>query len=92
MELNENTNMIAKKDLVDGRTYLGFCRNNHVATWDAKKDRFYMIAWQFGPYIDYIEHFEDVKETGYDGFVPLIALERDHLLENKIARKIGYKK
>lgn len=83
--------MIPKKELIDGMTYKGFCRNNFIATWDAKKDKFYHLAWQFEPYADWIAHFEDAKETGYDGFVPLELVERiDFKIIQEVKEKIGY--
>lgn len=83
--------MIKKIDLIDGKTYKGFCRGNFIATWDAKKDKFYHLAWQFQPYVDWICHFEDTKETRVDGFVPLEIIERfDEKDIEAIKKEIGY--
>lgn len=82
--------MIKKSELIDGKTYLGFCRNNFIATWDARENKFYMTAWQFGAYVDWLEHYEDVQGK-FDGFVPVQIIER--LPEKDIyelSKRIGY--
>jgi hypothetical protein len=41
--------------------------------------------------LDTIEHFEDVKESGFDGFVPVEKIERIPIDEQwKIKDEIGY--
>lgn len=83
--------MISKSELIDGKTYKGFCRNNFIAVWDEKKNIFYHTTVQFQPYLDWIEHFEDTKEKGFDGFVPLEIIERiDYKIIKEIKQEIGY--
>jgi hypothetical protein len=61
--------MIAKKDLVDGKTYKGKCRNADKAKWDAKRQCFVYMRTKFGDtYEDTCKHPED--DDGYDLFVP----------------------
>lgn len=67
--------MIAKKDLVGGKYYKGYCRNANIALWDEKNDHFVYIRNKFGYYMDTLKHFEDVAESRQDGFIPLEAVE-----------------
>lgn len=61
--------MIPKKDLINGAHYLGFSRNTEIAQW--LNGKFIFIGNVFGsPYIETIEHYEDTKNTGFDGFIP----------------------
>lgn len=62
------------KDKMEIGWYKGFCRNNYMAYWDGEK--FQYIRYKFGYRLDTIEHFEDVKETRGDGFVPVERIER----------------
>jgi len=83
--------MIPKKEIQDGKWYLGFCRNGYVAKWDAKRDKFIYINYSFQYFLDEIEHFEDVAELRTDGFVPMEIIERPH--HKKIwdlKKEIGY--
>jgi hypothetical protein len=62
--------MIAKKDLEDGFTYVGDCRNASEAVWHADKQRFTYIRHKFGSSFDEdIVHPED--DEGFDIFVPM---------------------
>jgi len=80
--------MIPKSEMKEG-WYNGFCRNNHMAYWDG--DKFQYIRYSFGFYLDTIEHFEDVKESGFDGFVPVERIERiPNDTQWKIKDEIGY--
>jgi hypothetical protein len=80
--------MIAKKDMSEG-WYKGFCRNNYMAYWDG--DKFQYLRYSFNFYLDTIEHFEDVKDKGFDGFVPVERIERLTPDEQwKIKDEIGY--
>ena len=80
--------MIPKSEMKEG-WYNGFSRNNYVAYWDG--DKFQYIRYSFGFYLDTIEHFEDVKESGFDGFVPVERIERiPHDTQWKIKDEIGY--
>lgn len=81
--------MLPKKDMVAGLYYKGFCRNTYVAMWDGNK--FIHIRNKFGYYVETIEHFEDVKERGVDGFVPVEVINYlDSGTQRKIRFDIGY--
>lgn len=81
--------MIPKNKMEIGCWYKGFCRNNYVALWDGEK--FQYIRYKFGYFLDTIEHFEDVKETKMDGFVPIEKVERVTNEEQwKVKDEIGY--
>lgn len=61
---------IAKKDLKNGTSYLGKCRNAHEAILHADKNVFIYKIHKFGDIFDEdINHFED--DNGYDLFVPI---------------------
>ena len=64
---------IPKKDLKDGCTYYGDCRNAEVAVWNASENVFYYKRHKFGySYDETIRHFEDDDEQDKkDLFVPL---------------------
>lgn len=80
--------MIPKNEMEIG-WYKGFCRNNYMAFWDGEK--FQYIRYKFGYRLDTIEHFEDVKDKGYDGFVPVERIERlEPDEQRKIKDEIGY--
>lgn len=59
---------IPKSKLIEGKTYLGSCRNTNKAIWNGscfEYDRF-----KFGEtYLDQVNHFED--DDGYDLFIPI---------------------
>ena len=61
--------MIAKKDLIDGATYVGTCRNASEARWDAARECFVYKRAKFGFTFD-----EDIKHPDddqvYDVFIP----------------------
>lgn len=61
---------LTKGELEPGAYYVGWCRNTYVAEWDAKKEVFVHIRYKFGHMIDTLPHFDDVKETRQDGFIP----------------------
>ncbi len=62
--------MIEKKDLIKGQYYLGKCRNSQIAMWDGKV--FIYLKQHFDSYVkDSIEHYSDVKDSCYDGFIPI---------------------
>jgi hypothetical protein len=82
--------MIPKNEMKEG-WYKGFCRNNYMAYWDEKDQIFYYLRYSFNFYMDKIEHFEDVKDKGFDGFVPVERIERLTPDEQwKIKDEIGY--
>lgn len=61
---------IPKKDLIDGKTYYGKCRNADQAIWHADKNVFVYKRHKFGDtFSEEIKHFED--DNGYDLFVPI---------------------
>lgn len=62
--------MIAKKDLEEGATYIGYCRNATEATWHSALNRFTHVRDKFGmKYTEEIHHPED--DVGFDVFVPV---------------------
>lgn len=68
--------MIAKTEMNDGFYYKGICRGTFIAKWDAKHNQFVHINYSMGAYfLDKIPHFEDVKETRQDGFIPVEVIE-----------------
>lgn len=70
LTLAESKGMFAKKDLVDGATYIGTCRNAEEAVWHADKQRFTYVRSKWGSsYDEDITHPED--DEGYDIFVPV---------------------
>ena len=80
--------MIPKSEMTEG-WYNGFCRNNHVDYWDGEK--FQYVRYSFNFYLETIQHFEDVKESGFDGFVPVEKIERIPIEKQwEIKDKIGY--
>ena len=84
-----NVAMIPKKDMVAGTYYKGFCRNSYVALWDGTK--FIYLRNKFGYYMDTLKHFEDVKDEGVDGFVPIEVIEPIDSGTQRIIRvNIGY--
>lgn len=61
---------IPKDKLVEGKTYIGTCRNAHEAVWNGKE--FVYKRYKFGfTYDEEINHFQDDDGSGYDVFVPL---------------------
>lgn len=58
---------LPKTELIDGRSYMGHCRNASVAIWRAEKQRFEYQRNKFGYiFTEEIEAPEDFK--GYDVF------------------------
>lgn len=59
---------IPKSQLIEGKTYIGSCRNTSKAVWNGSC--FEYDRYKFGTtYLDHINHFED--DDGYDLFVPI---------------------
>lgn len=59
---------IPKSKLIEGKTYLGSCRNTSKAVWNGSC--FEYDRYKFGTtYLDHINHFED--DDGYDLFTPI---------------------
>ena len=66
--------MIAKKDLIVGKQYVGRCRNARVALWDGKV--FWYLRTKFGDvFAEKINHPED--DNGYDLFIPETLINTD---------------
>lgn len=90
-------NIIPKEKLINGAHYIGVCRHGSVGLWDEKNDCFQVIKNQFMYYMDSCPHFDDVKETSIDGFVPIEAISGvyEKYLPNEVVaflREIGYKR
>ena len=59
--------LIPKHELVDGQWYLGACRNDEYARWNASTEKFDYRRSKFGhTFWDEIEHPED--DAGFDLF------------------------
>jgi hypothetical protein len=69
--MEKPTRYLKKEELIPGAYYAGICRNAQVAMWMGKEQKFLYIRYKFGFRLDEIEHFDDVKESGMDGFVPI---------------------
>ena len=84
--------MIPKKDMKPGFYYKGTCRGTYVATWSESEDCFLHVDWNFGvPYVERIKHFEDVKHTNTDGFIPVEVIEKlDINVYIEVRREVGY--
>ena len=83
---------IPKEEMVDGGTYLGACRNAYVAEWSEKLDKFVHLASNFGhPYMEKIEHWDDVADTGFDGFIPFKKIDFEDVGEYYQLRDQYYK-
>lgn len=64
------TGAIRKKNLIDGKTYIGLCRNATTAKWGAEKNTFTYIRTKFNlTFPEEINHFSD--DDGYDLFIPI---------------------
>ena len=87
---------IKKEELEDCEYYRGLRFRGHgIAQWDNKLDRFIIIAYEWGvPVIEQLEHFVDVIEIKYDGFVPIEKLDKNkyydirHMDPNKIEKEV----
>ena len=74
---------IPKKNLIDGKKYIGDCRNAHIATWNEEKQVFTYRRRKFGyEYDEDINHFED--DNGYDLFVPVWEYEPKELNKDTV--------
>ena len=83
--------MIKKSRLKKGGWYLGICRNSKIAMWDGNK--FVFLKQHFDNYhADTIEHYNDVKDAGYDGFIPTQKIQMPNFEELRDERdKVDYK-
>jgi len=76
--------MIDKLNLKESSFYIGTCRNTNIACWH--KGKFVFIGFNFGiPYIETIKYFGDVKNTSFDGFIPIeeINFNIDNIIKEK---------
>jgi len=82
---------ITKEDLEDCEYYQGLRFRGHgIAQWDAKLGMFIIIAYEWGlPVIEKLEHFADVVDIRYDGFVPIEKLNKNKYFD---IRKMDPKK
>ena len=68
--------MIKKIDLIEGAYYIGTCRNTNIAKWYDGK--FIFINLEFRrPYIEDINYYGDVKNSSFDGFIPIKLIDFD---------------
>ena len=69
---------INKEDLEDCAYYHGVRFRGHgIAQWDEKIGKFIILAYEFRlPVIEELEHFADVVEIRYDGFVPFEKIDK----------------
>ena len=70
---------LPKDQLEDQAYYLGFRFRGHgLAQWDEKIGKFLIIAYEFQtPHVEKLEHFADVIDKGFDGFVPLEKIDKN---------------
>lgn len=62
--------VIRKEDLIDGKTYIGLCRNATTAKWDVEKNTFTYLRNKFNfTFPEEINHISD--DNGYDLFIPI---------------------
>jgi len=73
---------IPKKDLVDGKCYIGEHRNATVAKWNEGRNKFEYWRHKFNDvYTDVCNHFED--DDGYALFVPIRIATQEEFDETK---------
>lgn len=82
---------IKKEDLEDCEYYQGLRFRGHgIAQWDANLGMFIIIAYEWKvPVIEKLEHFADVANIRYDGFVPIEKLDKNKYFD---IRKMDPKK
>lgn len=69
LRMLEKYGLIPKEELVDGATYLGYCRNATEAVWLAGSNAFEYQRYKWGTtYLEEAPH--PVDDRGYDVFVP----------------------
>ena len=87
----EKLRYIPKTEMKDAQWYHGVCRNAHIAMWDKDLDKFRHLRYKFGYFMEEIEHFDDVKETRFDGFIPVKEVEEiDMKRAYQIRHEVGY--
>jgi hypothetical protein len=66
--------VIRKEDLIDGKIYIGLCRNATTARWCVDKNAFSYLRYKFyNRYVEEINHISD--DDGYDVFLPTKLLD-----------------
>lgn len=74
---------IPKKDLEDGKYYVGRCRNASVARWDEEQNEFVYARQKFNyVFPETINHFED--DDFFDLFVPIKEATEEQIKNNKV--------
>ena len=80
----KNGRTIDKLNLKENSFYIGTCRNTNIAQWH--KGEFVFIGFNFGiPYIETIKYYGDIKNTSFDGFIPIeeINFSVDNIIKEK---------
>lgn len=73
---------IQKKDLIDGKFYLGDHRRAVIAKWNSNKNEFEYNRIKFSSvFVDTCNHFED--DNGYALFVPIKEVTEEQFKNNK---------
>lgn len=83
----ENFKYIPKSKLKLGGYYFGICRNGYFGFWDGHQFQYARTKFR-DTYIDEIEHFEDVKNTGMDGFIPVKLITLPFKITNETDKKL----
>lgn len=79
--------MIKKHEMIEGAYYIGTCRNTNIAQWF--NGEFIFINFHFKePYIEKIEHYDDVKLKSHDGFIPMVKINVNvgNIVQERIAQ------
>ena len=66
--------IIPKDQLVDGGWYFvipEYARGQNIVQWDAKKDKFMYINYQFGFFLNHMDYLGDVANTNTAGCAPM---------------------
>lgn len=70
---------LKKEELEDCAYYHGVRFRGHgIAQWDEKIGKFLILAYEFNtPVVERLEHFVDVIENRFDGFVPIEKIDKN---------------
>jgi len=70
---------LKKEELEDCAYYHGVRFRGHgIAQWDKKIGKFLILAYEFNtPVVERLEHFVDVIENRFDGFVPIEKIDKN---------------
>ena len=72
--------MIEKKDLIDGKSYFGTCRNATIATWNEKENAFTYQRLKFkDTFEESIPH--PLDDDGFDFFIPVKTINNKPVLK-----------